>query len=152
MSERPETVVSVFSTVRSVPAPPAEVFAAFEDPERLARWWGPSGFTNTFERCEFVPGGRWSFVMHGPNGANFVNESVFEEIEPARRVVIRHLSKPRYRLTVTLDAAATGGTLVSWSQAFDDADVARRVEAIVVPANEQNLDRLTAEVLGAGKR
>ena len=34
------------------------------------------------------------------------------------------------------------------AQAFDDAEVARRVEHVVVPSNEQNLDRLSAEVLG----
>lgn len=36
---------------------------------------------------------------------------------------------------------------MSWVQALDDAEVARRVQHIVIPANEQNLDRLTAEVL-----
>jgi hypothetical protein len=36
---------------------------------------------------------------------------------------------------------------VSWSQAFEKSEVARRIEHIVVPANEQNLDRLSAEVL-----
>jgi uncharacterized protein YndB with AHSA1/START domain len=144
--------MTVFSTKRAIPAPPALVFAAIRDPERLARWWGPSGFTNTFHLCEFEPGGRWSFVMHGPDGADFANESVFEAIEPAGKVVIRHVSEPRFRLTITLDAAANGGTVLSWAQAFDDAEVARRVEPIVVPANEQNLDRLTAEVLRAATR
>jgi len=38
-------------------------------------------------------------------------------------------------------------TTVSWSQQFDDADVARRIEKIIVPANEQNLDRLSAEIM-----
>jgi hypothetical protein len=35
---------------------------------------------------------------------------------------------------------------VTWSQAFDNPEVAKRIEHIVVPANEQNLDRLAAEV------
>jgi uncharacterized protein YndB with AHSA1/START domain len=45
-----------------------------------AQWWGPEGFANTFAQFEFKPGGRWVFVMHGPNGANYPNESVFREI------------------------------------------------------------------------
>ena len=57
------------STGRVLSASPRKVFAAFEQPDQLARWWGPEGFTNTFERFEFEPGGRWVFVMHGPNGA-----------------------------------------------------------------------------------
>ena len=137
-----------FRTSRDIPAAPEQLFAAFTDPARLARWWGPAGFTNTFSVCEFRPGGRWSFVMHGPEKGHFTNESVFEQIEPARKVVIRHVSKPTYRLTIGLEPSATG-TLVTWNQAFDDADVARRIEHIVVPANEQNLDRLSAEVLGS---
>ncbi len=40
------------------------------------------------------------------------------------------------------------GTTVSWAQTFDSADVASRIEHIVVPANEQNLDRLSDEVMG----
>ena len=43
--------------------------------------------------------------------------------------------------------ASPAGTIVSWSQAFESSDVASRVEHIVVPANEQNLDRLSVEVL-----
>jgi hypothetical protein len=36
---------------------------------------------------------------------------------------------------------------VTWEQEFEKPDVARGIAHIVVPANEQNLDRLTAEVL-----
>lgn len=136
-----------FETSREIPASLEEVFAAFSEPERLARWWGPAGFSNTFRACEFRTGGRWSYVMHGPNGGDYPNESVFADVEPPRRIVIQHVSKPRYRLTVGL-APSAAGTMVSWSQAFESPDVARRVAPIVVPANEQNLDRLSAEVLG----
>jgi len=136
-----------FNTSREIAAPVEQVFAAFSDPARLARWWGPVGFTNTFNVCEFENGGRWSFTMHGPNGGNYPNESVFAEIDAPKKVVIDHISRPTYRLTIRLEPSAAG-TLVSWSQAFDDPDVASRIEHIVVPANEQNLDRLTAEVLG----
>jgi uncharacterized protein YndB with AHSA1/START domain len=135
-----------FRTAREIAGSPEQVFAAFSDPERLARWWGPAGFTNTFTVCEFAPGGKWSYTMHGPNGGDYPNESIFEEVEPATKVVIRHISKPNYLLTIILSRSA-GGTIVTWDQAFDDAGVARRIEHIVVPANEQNLDRLSAEVL-----
>jgi uncharacterized protein YndB with AHSA1/START domain len=134
-----------FSTSREIPATIDQVFAAFNDPERLARWWGPAGFTNTFKVCELKPGGQWSYIMHGPNGKNFPNESVFEEIS-SRKIVIQHVSEPKYRLTLDL-APSAAGTVVSWSQAFERSEVAKRIEHIVVPANEQNLDRLSAEVL-----
>jgi uncharacterized protein YndB with AHSA1/START domain len=135
-----------FRTSREIAAHPALVFAAFEDSARLQTWWGPAGFTNTFETCQFVPGGKWSYVMHGPNGKGYPNESVFREIEPSRRIVIEHVSLPKYRLTVILEPTDGGGTLVRWEQEFENPQVAAGIEHIVVPANEQNLDRLSAEV------
>ena len=35
-----------FSTFREIPATVEQVFAAFSDPERLARWWGPANEQN----------------------------------------------------------------------------------------------------------
>ncbi|HTI71685.1 MAG TPA: SRPBCC family protein [Candidatus Limnocylindria bacterium] len=139
--------MSTFQTSREIPATAEQIFAAFRDPERLARWWGPAGFTNTFTTCEFKPGGHWSFVMHGPDGSNYPNESVFAEIESPQKILVRHLSEPKFDLTITLTPSGAG-TVLSWLQELENADFARRVEHIIRPSNEQNLDRLTAEVLG----
>ena len=138
--------MTTFNTSREIPATVEQVFAAIRDPERLARWWGPAGFTNTFHVCEFKYGGRWSFIMHGPNGTNYPNENVFAEIESPRKVVIQHVSEPKFRLTIML-APSGVGTVVSWSQAFESSEVASRLEHIVIPANEENLERLSVEVL-----
>ncbi len=143
--------MTTVSTSREIPATVEEVFAAFSHPERLSRWWGPAGFTNTFSLCEFKKGGRWSFVMHGPNGSDYPNESLFAEIEAPRKIVVLHVSEPKFRLTVVL-ATSAGGTVVSWSQAFENSEVAGRIEHIVIPANEQNLDRLTVEVVRQPER
>ena len=117
------------------------MFAAFENPDRLAQWWGPNGFTNTFEQFEFKPGGRWGFAMHGPNGANYANESVFQEIQPDTRIVIEHVVKPWYRLTVTLTARGDQADL-AWVREFENAEVAERMRPLSKTDNEQNLDRL----------
>lgn len=131
------------STERTLPADPRTVFAAFEQPDRLARWWGPSGFTNTFERFEFEPGGRWVFVMHGPNGASYPNESVFREIRPDARIVVEHVVKPWYTLTVTLTPRG-GQTHLAWVQEFESPEAAARMRSLSTTANEQVLDRLQA--------
>ena len=136
--------MTTFNTSREIAASPDEIVAAFSDAERLARWWGPAGFTNTFHTFEFETGGRWVYTMHSPHGGNPENESVFELIEP-NKIVIRHISQPLYRLAIDL-TTSDKGSIVSWSQSFDDADVARRIEKIVVPANEQNLDKLMIEL------
>lgn len=133
----------VFRSERTLPFCPQRVYEAFERPEQLAKWWGPDGFTNTFELFEFWPGGRWVFVMHGPTGIDYPNESVFREMAPGSKVVIEHVVQPHFTLTVSLVAQGEG-THLTWVQEFDDAKVAERVRAIVGPANEQNLNRLRA--------
>jgi uncharacterized protein YndB with AHSA1/START domain len=139
-----------FQTSRHIPTSPEAVFRAFADPQRLARWWGPAGFTNTFHSIDFTAGGQWKYTMHGPDGTSYQNESVFEEVVPDSKVVIRHLSKPNYTLTITL-ARSDQGTEVSWLQSFDDPRFEPAMRHVIEPANEQNLDRLAAEV-GAGGR
>lgn len=134
-----------FVTSRALAAPPAEVYAAFVSGERLARWWGPKGFRNTFEVFEPRVGGAWRFVMHGPEGGDYVNASEFEALDPGERVVIRHLVSPHYTLTVTL-AAEGAGTRLTWQQAFDTARHYESVRRFVPQANEENLDRLEAEL------
>lgn len=134
-----------FQTSRLLVAAPAAVFAAIEDPVRLARWWGPQGFRNSFETFDFRAGGTWKFTMHGPDGSNYPNESVFHAIEAGHRLVIDHVCQPLFRLSIELQPEGTG-TRVLWTQVFADAKVAAAVAAIVEPANEQNLDRLSAEV------
>jgi len=138
--------MTTFNHSRDIPATPAQVFAAISTPERLARWWGPNGFTNTFSEFDFKTGGKWSLVMHGPDGANYPNDNVFGEIIPNQKVVVEHPMQPVFRLTIELAPSSTG-TLVTWAQTFESDDVARQIEHIVVPANNENLQRLQAEVL-----
>jgi uncharacterized protein YndB with AHSA1/START domain len=138
---------ATFQTQRVLPYPPQKVYEAFARPELLAHWWGPDGFTSTFEVFEFEPGGRWKFAMHGPDGSHHPNESVFLKLEAPSRLVIQHVSPPRFVLTVTL-AAHERGTVVTWNQEFEDSTVAARIRHIVEPANEQNLDRLQTVLSG----
>ena len=138
--------MSVLKALREIPATAEQVFAAISDAARLARWWGPAGFANTFSVCEFSQGGRWVFTMYGPDGKGYPNESRFVEIDAPRKVVIDHISAPQFKLTITLTETAAG-TLVGWEQEFENEEVARKIAQFVGPANEQNLDRLTAEAL-----
>ncbi len=129
-------------TSRTLAYSAQEIFNAFASADLLALWWGPEGFSNTFEIFEFTEGGRWTFVMHGPDGSNYANESVFVALVPAAKVVIEHVCPPHFTLTVELTAVSEG-THLTWSQVFDDVQTAQAVKAIAGPANEQNLDRLT---------
>lgn len=130
-------------TSRVIAAPRARVYEAFADPVQLARWWGPEGFTNTFETFDLRAGGSWRFVMHGPNGVDYLNECVFVEVLPEQRVVFNHVSSPAFEMSITFTDHGPR-TAVGWRQRFNTAEECRRIAAIAVPANEQNLDRLAA--------
>lgn len=130
-------------TSRTLPFSPKEIYGAFASADLLAEWWGPDGFTNTFEVFEFRVGGRWRFTMHGPDGKSYLNKSYFDELVPNSKVVIHHDCPPNFKLTVTLIPDGDGTKLI-WEQVFDNAETAEAVKQMAGPANDQNIDRLTA--------
>jgi len=137
--------MSIFRTSRELPATPESVFAAIQDPVRLARWWGPDGFTSTFQTFEFRKGGSWQFIMHGPDGTDYPNQSEFLEIVPNSMIRIKHINQPHFELSISLEATATGA-LVSWFGVFENHEFAENMRQFLEAANEQNLDRLALEV------
>lgn len=139
------------SRTRLIAAAPAEVFAALRDPSRVARWWGPAGFTNTIHEYAFEPSGRWLLTMHSPDGTNYPNESRFTRIVTDRLVEIEHLSGHHFVLTLELQPHASG-TAILWRQTFDDAEHYGKLAEFVAIANEQNLDRLATEVATGANR
>jgi uncharacterized protein YndB with AHSA1/START domain len=63
------------------------VFRAWTDPAQVSVWWGPRGFTTTSHEIDIRPGGRWRFVMHGPDGTDYDNLITFVEIVAPERLV-----------------------------------------------------------------
>ncbi len=122
-------------------ATPERIYDAFADPASLARWWGPAGFTTTFHQFEFRPGGRWRFDLHGPDGATWPNESVFVELVRGERIVLDHLGAHPFRLTITLTARGRQTEMV-WRMRHETAEQCQRLRSVIVPANEENFDRL----------
>ena len=127
-------------------AKPFEVFSAMSSPARIARWWGPAGFTSTIHTFEFSPGGSWLLTMHGSDGTDYPNESRFTRIIADELFEIEHLNGHHFMLTLELRPHAEG-TTVSWRQTFDTIEHYRLIADFVASANEQNLERLAAEVL-----
>jgi uncharacterized protein YndB with AHSA1/START domain len=133
-----------------IAATPQQVFAAMSDPARVARWWGPDGFTNTNHQFDFKPGGTWLLTMHGPDGKDYPNESRFTRIVAGELFEIEHFSGHHFILTIELKPFDKG-TQVHWRQTFDTIEHYERIAQFVAGANEQNLQRLAAEVLHTGK-
>lgn len=131
---------------RTFPHPPARLFAAFEDPSRLARWWGPAGATNEFAEFDLRPGGRWRFTMTMPDGASYPMDKTFVEVERPRRVVLAH-RQAGHDFTMSMDYdEVPEGTRLTWRTRFATPEQLAAVEALFAAANEQNFDRLAAEM------
>nr|WP_256223469.1 SRPBCC family protein [Paenibacillus sp. 1_12] len=125
---------------RKFGAPRNLVYRAWTEPELLAQWWGPNGFTNTFHTFDLRPGGFWEFTMHSPDGADFPNRNVFLEVGP-ESIVLRHESRPHFILTFTFEDV-DGGTEITFKQTFETEEEYNKLKPICEEANEQNLDRL----------
>jgi predicted 3-demethylubiquinone-9 3-methyltransferase (glyoxalase superfamily)/uncharacterized protein YndB with AHSA1/START domain len=129
-------------STRVLPVSRERLFEAFADPHQLARWWGPKGFTNTFEEFQFHPGGTWRFTMHSPEGAEFHNVSEFTEVVRPERIVFNHLRPVHdFVMTITFEDAP-GGTALTWRMAFPTVDEVEELREFISKANEENFDRL----------
>lgn len=131
---------------RIVPAPQALVYAAWTDPEHLKNWWGPAGFTNTFNEFDFRVGGRWRFIMHGPDKGNYPNECEFIKIEPPALVAWDRISKPLFQVLATFEALSSNSTKIVFKMLFYEATECNKVKRFVVEKNEENFDRLEIEL------
>lgn len=87
--------------IRVFDAPRELVFREWTDPQHVVHWWGPNGFTNTIHEMDVRPGGVWQFVMHGPDGVDYQNKIVFDEVVQPERLVYTHVSGPKFRVTAS---------------------------------------------------
>lgn len=137
-------------TTRVFQAPRATVFEAFRNPDQLVSWWGPKGFSNTFDVFEPRAGGRWRFTMHGPNGASYPNEKDFIAVIPDERIVFKHLDPAHsFRMTM-IYRDEDGGTRLTWRMRFDSAENSEKLGDIIAQKNEENLDRLEEHLMKSG--
>jgi uncharacterized protein YndB with AHSA1/START domain len=129
-------------------APRDLVFQAWSDPDRLSQWWGPRGFTTTTHEWDFHAGGTWRFTMHGPDGVDYPNRIVFQEVNRPSRLAYRHAGEEGEEdvsFGVTVDfAEESGKTRLTMRMVFDTAEELRKVaeEYGAVEGAHQTMDRL----------
>lgn len=130
----------VFNTRRDA------LFQAFTRPDVLARWWGPKGFTNLFEEFDPRPGGMWRFVMLGPDGTEYRRVKQFVELVPLERIVLDHVDAVHgFRMVMTFHEEGAR-TRLTWQVQFESAEEAERVGEAFLESNEQNFERLKAQL------
>jgi uncharacterized protein YndB with AHSA1/START domain len=131
---------------RVLDAPRERVWSVWTDPEHLAKWWGPTGFTTTIEEMDVRPGGLWRHTMHGPDGADFPNKVVFLDVaEPARLAYVHGDPGEPDRFFSTVTFSDEGGkTGVTVRMLFPSPAARERAitEYGAEQGLEQNLDKL----------
>lgn len=128
----------------------SKVYQAFANPTHLKKWWGPKGFTNTFHEFDLRPQGRWILTMHGPEIGNYENSSVFESVEPEKLIRWRRISQPHFEMEVGFEALDASKTKISFRMIFQTKEECEKIRRFAEPANEENFDRLEAEVVNVG--
>jgi uncharacterized protein YndB with AHSA1/START domain len=139
---------------RAFDAPRELVWEAWTKPEHVAKWWGPNGFTTTIEEFDVSPGGRFKQVMHGPDGTDYPNLSIFREIVPSERIVYSHGGGKQggvgahFEATWTFEAIGKGRTRVTGRLLFPTAEDRDFVvkEYGAIEGGKQTLARLAAHV------
>ena len=122
------------------------VYTAWTDPNHLKNWWGPAGFTNTFNEFDLRPGGKWRFVMHGPDKGNYRNECEFTKIEKPSLISWKRISKPLFEVEATFEEVTPDKTKVVFRMIFTSAAECNKVKIFAVDKNEENFDRLENEL------
>lgn len=140
LSDREIVSTRVFNMNKSV------LFRAWSEAEHLKNWWGPKGFTNTFEEFDFRVGGKWKFVMHGPEKGNYANECEFIKIERPSLIAWKRHSKPLFQVIAAFEEIAENETRLVFKMVFETAAECAKIKPFAVEKNEENFDKLEMEL------
>jgi uncharacterized protein YndB with AHSA1/START domain len=108
---------------RLIDAPRKLVFMAWTNPEHVARWWGPQGFTTTYCKMDVRPGGAFRVCMRSPDGADLWKRGIYRDIVEPERIVFTFAwedaaGNPGHELLTTVTFVEHGsGTKLTLHQA-----------------------------------
>ncbi len=125
-AERELVITRIFDAPRSL------VFRAWTEPEHMARWWGPKGFTLPSCKMDLRPGGAYRFHMRSPEGDDHWSQGVYREVVEPERLVLAGAwtdadgkpTSPETLLTVTFEEH-DGKTKLTLHQAIFESVTAR---------------------------
>jgi len=133
---------------RRLKAPVSLVWEVWSDPKHIAQWWGPEGFTNTIHAMDFKPGGVWNLTMHGPDGTDYKNRSVFREIVPFKKIVYMHETGPKFLATIRFEEMGEE-TQLTWHMLFEtEEEFIQTVKTFKADVGlRQNIEKLSDYLL-----
>jgi len=134
---------------RQLDAPIELVWEAWTNPKHIANWWGPNGFTTTITKMDLRPGGEWDLVMHGPDGTDYINKSIFREVILHKKIVYEHVTGPKFIATISFEQQGDQ-TCTTWHMLFETAEeFIRTVKTFKADEGlKQNVEKLSKYLAG----
>ena len=126
MSTQPSLATKPSLTLkRRLNAPPAKVYAAWTEPAKIARWFGPQGAEVLRAEADVRVGGRYRVIFRVPDGEEHDVSGVYREVVPNQKLVFTWawISTPERESLVTVALKRDGdGTLLTLTheQFFDE--------------------------------
>lgn len=87
---------------------------------------GPNGFTNTIEKMQVEAGGEWIFIMHGPDGKNYNNRTIFREVVRHKKLVHEHF-EPNFIAIIEFESQGDK-TRLNWYKLYETKELFEIVE------------------------
>ncbi len=140
---------------RVLQAPREMVWLAMVDPQQMCNWWGPRGFTTTVHEMDLRPGGIWRLTMHGPDGTDYPNRCIFQEVVKPERIAYTLVGGKNggtdvgFDATWTLESVDEKTTRLTICMAFVSASDRDRVaqEYGAIEGGKQTLERLEEHLI-----
>jgi uncharacterized protein YndB with AHSA1/START domain len=115
-------------------APVQAVWDAWTDPEQVAQWWGPRGFTITTHSKDLRPGGHGITPCTDPTAPTIRNTTKYFEVEKYSKLVYDHGGSedrpPLFRVKVLFSEKA-GKTLMEMTMALPTPEAATETHKII---------------------
>jgi uncharacterized protein YndB with AHSA1/START domain len=139
-SERELVITRVFD------APPKLVWEAMTNPEHVRQWYGLRSMTMSVCEIDLRPGGRWRYVMTGPDGGEFAFSGEYREIVPPERLVSTEgyeaMPGHDYLVTVTFQDQDGKTAMTSHLLYQNGADRDGHLQSGMEPGMQETFDRL----------
>ena len=121
-----------FTITRTFAAPPQLVFEAFTKPEHFSVWFGTAAIPVPLDTLsmDVRVGGRWTAVMHLPDGTTKDWEGEYTEVDPPSRLAFTLTDQigedPGEPVTVDLKEVDGGTEMTFWQarHGFTDEQIA----------------------------
>jgi len=122
---QPDTAIKPSLTLkRRLNAPAEKVYAAWTDPEKIVKWFGPDSGPVTRAETDLRVGGHYTIAFNTENGERHQVGGVYREVVPNEKLVFTwawHTTPERESLvTITIKPDGAGSLLTLLHEQFFD--------------------------------